>query len=539
MARHHHRRSAGAMAVALIVALGLSVAGGPAATAAPSAPTGLHVVGNSIVDGSGKAVRLLGVDRSGSEYACLGNGGFFDGPSDAASVQAIAAWHTTAVRVPLNEDCWLGINGTPAAYSGQAYQAAIQSYVALLNQNGLVAILDLHWNAPGTQQSNGQQPMADADHAPAFWSSVASTFKSNSSVVFDLYNEPYGISWTCWRDGGSCSGASYTVAGMQSLVDAVRATGATNVIMAGGLAYANDLSQWLSYRPSDPTNNLAASWHSYNFNGCNTTACYDSQVAPVARQVPLVAGEIGENDCAHGFIDPLMGWLDAHGASYVGWAWDTYSCGGFPALITDYSGTPTAYGIGLRDHLAALAAGSPTSTPTATNTPTNTPMATNTPTNTPTATNTPTNTPTATNTATNAPTATPSPTASGQGGISVAASALTSSLPWWGEEDVTFSANAPVTALRIVVRVHKQAGTASAGQYSNFPSGALSMTESDNGSHLVYTYTLARGQTLPAGSGWRVGSQFSGTGAPHPTRGDTYSFKATSAGVTTTARGHF
>jgi hypothetical protein len=33
---------------------------------------------------------------------------------------------------------------------------------------------------------------------------------------------------------------------MQSLVNAVRATGAINVIMAGGLTWTNDLSQWLT-----------------------------------------------------------------------------------------------------------------------------------------------------------------------------------------------------------------------------------------------------------------------------------------------------
>src|SRR5438270_302068 len=55
--------------------------------------SGLHVVGNQIVNGSGQPVRLLGVDRSGTEYACIQGWGFFDGPSDAASVQAIASWH--------------------------------------------------------------------------------------------------------------------------------------------------------------------------------------------------------------------------------------------------------------------------------------------------------------------------------------------------------------------------------------------------------------------------------------------------------------
>ncbi|MBA3943379.1 MAG: cellulase family glycosylhydrolase [Herpetosiphonaceae bacterium] len=327
--------------------------------AAPSATiTGLHVSGNQILNGAAQPLRLLGVNRSGTEYQCINNNGFFEGPSDAASVQAIAAWHTNAVRVPLNEDCWLAINGAPPAYSGTAYQTAISNYVSLLNQNGLIAILDLHWNAPGSTRSTGQQEMPDADHAPDFWSSVANTFKSNSAVVFDLYNEPHDVSWQCWRDGGLCAqtgSTTYNAAGMQSLVTTVRNTGATNLLMLGGLAYSNDLTQWLAYKPSDPQGNLVASWHVYNFNACSTTTCYDSQIAPVLQQVPLVAGEMGENDCAHGFIDSVMSWLDAHSASYLGWAWDVQDCSGFPALISDYNGTPTNFGVGLRDHLASLA----------------------------------------------------------------------------------------------------------------------------------------------------------------------------------------
>jgi len=177
----------------------------------------------------------------------------------------------------------------------------------------------------------------------------------------------HDVSWTCWRDGGDC-GIGYQVAGMQSLLTAVRHTGATNPVLLGGLAYANDLSQWLSYRPSDPAGKTIASWHAYNFNSCNTQSCWDSQIAPVAATVPLVTGELGENDCAHGYLDGLMTWLDNHNAGYLGWGWNTFDCSNFPALISNYDGTPTSFGIGLRDHLAALAA-STTPTPTSSPTP--------------------------------------------------------------------------------------------------------------------------------------------------------------------------
>jgi len=38
----------------------------------------------------------------------------------------------------------------------------------------------------------------------------------------------------------------------------------------------------------------------------------DSILASVAQQVPLVVGEMGEYDCAHGYIDSLIPRLDRH-----------------------------------------------------------------------------------------------------------------------------------------------------------------------------------------------------------------------------------
>jgi hypothetical protein len=77
----------------------------------------------------GLDVVLHGVNRSGTEYKCVQSGGIFDGPSDLASVAAIATWKVNAVRVPLNEACWLGINGAPAVFAGDNYKEAIASYV--------------------------------------------------------------------------------------------------------------------------------------------------------------------------------------------------------------------------------------------------------------------------------------------------------------------------------------------------------------------------------------------------------------------------
>jgi aryl-phospho-beta-D-glucosidase BglC (GH1 family) len=184
---------AGAAFAQLVPSVGIQAPGDSLATVANGGVvpvTGLRVSGNNIVNGAGQVVPLRGVDKAGTEYMCL-SGNVFDGPTDQASIDAMKAWQINIVRLPINEDCWLGINGQPSGLSAATYQTTIVNYVNLLATNNIAAIIDLQWAAPGTTVSNQLTPMPDADHAPAFWTSVANTFKSTSTVIFDLFNEPY------------------------------------------------------------------------------------------------------------------------------------------------------------------------------------------------------------------------------------------------------------------------------------------------------------------------------------------------------------
>lgn len=335
-------------------------------TAAPPGNVSVKVSGNRLVTANGSTFVPHGVNRDGTEYACVQFGGPFDGPSDDTSVTAMASWNINIVRLGLNEDCWLGINGQPIGGVTQAsYQAAIVNYVNLLHTHGLAAILELHLNAPGTTvPSTSQNPMPDSDHSVAFWTSVANTFKGDPGVLFDLFNEPFPDSnqnttaaWTCLRDGGTCAGVSYPVAGMQTLTTAVRATGSTNVIMVGGIQFANVLDQWLTFKPNDTANQTAASYHTYQGQVCATVSCWNATIAPVAAVVPVITGEFGEGDQASTFIDAYSAWADPMGIGYLGWTWDTYSpCASSIVLISNYDGTPCpGYGVGYKAHLASLA----------------------------------------------------------------------------------------------------------------------------------------------------------------------------------------
>jgi endoglucanase len=340
----------------------------PTPSASPTPTSGapqLHVSSNHLVDQNGTVFRMLGVNRSGAEYACAEGWGIFDGPTDtSAAIAAMQTWRVNTVRLPLNEDCWLNINGVKAIYGGANYIAAITHYVNDLNAAGIVVILNLHFSAPGTTLPDDQSPMADEDHSPAFWSSLAAVFKGNHSVVFDLFNEPYPDSnrdstaaWSCVLNGGTCPGVSYQTAGMQQMVDAVRATGATQPLLIAGPQYAGDLDHWQEYAPTDPLNQLVASVHIYepDYAPCAGSSCWTSIMDPLAAVVPIQIGEVGSINCTASSITGLLDNADQNGIGYTAWAWNVGNCSAEPSLITDYSGTPSqTYGQRFHDHMLAL-----------------------------------------------------------------------------------------------------------------------------------------------------------------------------------------
>jgi hypothetical protein len=74
----------------------------------PASGRSVAIVGNHFVDGQ-RVIRLIGVDRSGSEHACSGpltGGGFgygiLAGPVDDRAIAAMQSWTVSAVMLGLN-----------------------------------------------------------------------------------------------------------------------------------------------------------------------------------------------------------------------------------------------------------------------------------------------------------------------------------------------------------------------------------------------------------------------------------------------------
>jgi hypothetical protein len=386
----HEHSTGGTNLWRLAGVLGLFIAFTYGQAFAGAAP-GIKVVGNQIVTTTAgtlgvqsvtanQDVVLRGVNITGSEYECMAGDSVWDTIPSAettaayqATINAMLAWHANVVRLPLNEDCWLAINGVPAATSGANYIGPINSFVNLANASGLIVEADLHWGAGGTTKPKDDSfPAMDTTHSGAFWQSVATNFKNNPSVIFNLTNEPYIASWSCYLSGGCTTpkvhGKTWTVLGTQSVVNTIRETvGATNPIIIAGLDYSNQLNNWLSYVPSDPDGQIIAGVHIY-FDGldCETSSCWTTVFGGIqSAGYPVIVDETGEFDtisgggCGSGSEQTLTAWADARSPKVGYWFWafndvDYPTCSNGPDLLKNAFTAWANYGTFAKSHLQSV-----------------------------------------------------------------------------------------------------------------------------------------------------------------------------------------
>ena len=337
------------------------------------------VVGTRFIDGAGNAVQLRGTNRAEFESRCVyDTSGNADGPTDQASVNAMLSWKINAVRVTINEDCWLGINGLPADGNAAGYRAQVLAYIRLLRANGLYVMPVVEVDAPGTVKATSIEYMPDAGHMPTLWHQLAYDLRTDHGVIFDpvtevamaSWNNPHpqpAGEWNCWLHGCTLdsiypNAPRFAAAGLQSLVSAIRSAGATQPIVLGGLDYNADLSQLLSHLPSDADHQLIASGHVYDFvEGSGVDAMFTNQLEPIAKHLPVILGELGERHCDSGtasYTSHVLSLIDGQASKGIvigvlGWTWNAgggWACPtgpagkGGPLMIRNYSGTPTVMG---------------------------------------------------------------------------------------------------------------------------------------------------------------------------------------------------
>lgn len=303
------------------------------------APDGYYVQGDTIFHASGAPHIFRGISRPSLEWNPAGQ------YLSQADFERIASWKANVVRLPLNQDFWLA----GAALHDPGYEAAVDQAVRWARAAGLDVILDLHWSDRGdlSTRSPQQQRMADGNSI-VFWREVATKYKGDGRVIFELYNEPHDVSWDVWLSGGP-SGDGFQAAGMQQLYDAVRGVGAENLVIAGGLDYGYDLTGVPAHRIRGY--NIAYATHPYDLPG-KQPADWPARWSFLASSDPVIVTEFGSFDCSTAYTQAVVDYAESIGASWIGWAWWPQGCS-FPSLIVDWSGTASAPGQVVKDALGS------------------------------------------------------------------------------------------------------------------------------------------------------------------------------------------
>jgi len=339
----------------------------------------LHVDGNRLVNENNEHIRLRGVNCASLEWMC--------NPTHLLHTVTVALdeWNANAIRLPLSQDKWFGFGADQVGEdeSGERYQKIVDDIVEAVAARQKYIILDLHRSNCGMWGEFISGGMADMNSL-VFWKALAVRYRNHPNVLFGLYNEPFKVSWDIWRDGGEVTtlyqksdignqimfdksdrddlySITYQVPGMQKMIATVRACGAANIVVIGGLDWGYELDGIDKGYVLDDCggNGILLDSHVYPWKDPDR---WDELVTVVADRYPILIGECGHygEDVevhegrqympSYEWVPKFLNWVEEHEYSIT--AWDFHDTAG-PSLIQnleDYSPTPF-WGVYYKEYL--------------------------------------------------------------------------------------------------------------------------------------------------------------------------------------------
>lgn len=178
-----------------------------------------------------KAVELVGVNIAGGEFNSKKKPGVFFKDyvyPDSKTVDHFIDQGMNTIRFPF---LWERLQRALHAPLDPGELARIDTVVRHATGRGAHVVLDVHNYATYNAKPIGGDAVPTAAFA-SFWGQLAAHYKDNARVVFGLMNEPKGIRADEWA------------ASAQAAIDAIRASGARNLILVPGTAWTGAHS-WL------------------------------------------------------------------------------------------------------------------------------------------------------------------------------------------------------------------------------------------------------------------------------------------------------
>ncbi len=163
-------------------------------------------------------------------------------------------------------------------------------------KHGYYVVLDLHYI------SSYDASLRDDKLVP-FWLKMATIYKNNPSILFEIFNEP--VTPNNWDD--------WVAVVAQPLVDAIREIATENIIIVGGPWYNQNIAGVL-FKPV-VGNNITYSAHIYP----QTPSSWEKNYGAIADKYPLFITEWGYDSSG---ANPVVGTTQSFGQPFMNWMYN-------------------------------------------------------------------------------------------------------------------------------------------------------------------------------------------------------------------------
>lgn len=270
---------------------------GPTAVPSPTpVPSGsylaqhgkLRVSGTKLVDKNGTPVQLKGMSSHGLQW--------YGQYMNQSSISFMAnSWRATVVRAAMYVD----EKGYMTDPSGMKQK--VKDIVQYAETAGIYVIIDWHILTPG-------DPNVHLNEAKAFWQEMATLYKGKQHVLYEIANEPNGVTW---------SGSIKPYA--EQVISVIRAIDPSTVIIVG----TGDWSQKVDDAAASPLaySNIMYTLHFYS--GTHTQWLRDRADAAMAKGIAIFVTEWGTSDSSGNggpYLSEAQNWLSWMKSRQISWA---------------------------------------------------------------------------------------------------------------------------------------------------------------------------------------------------------------------------
>ncbi|MCZ7437848.1 cellulase family glycosylhydrolase [Micromonospora sp. WMMC241] len=258
----------------------------------PPPPTGttpvaingqLRVCGVNLCNQYGKPIQLRGMSTHGLQW-------FANCYTDTSLTALADDWQADLLRISMYVQ-EKGYETNPTAFTNQ-----VNTLVDKAEARGMYALIDFHTLTPG-------DPMYNLDRAKTFFANVASRNAAKKNVIYEITNEPNGVSWSTIR--------SYA----EQVIPVIRAADPDAVVIVGTRGWSS-LGVSEGGNSDEIVNNPVRAeniMYTFHFYAASHKDNYRNEVQRAASRLPLFVTEFGTvTYTGDGAVDTASSnaWLD-------------------------------------------------------------------------------------------------------------------------------------------------------------------------------------------------------------------------------------